>query len=105
MKNHSDVAADAAAALSESWAAGAGDAGALARALSIGRLVRLDWVLGVTTASSACKRVGAPFVSLTLRVADGASGQESVHTLELTLPEFQDFANKFASMATVMDSL
>ena len=78
-----DISAAAAAAGSE----GGGVASAK-RALSVGKLVGLDWKLGVSLASSECASLLAPFVALSFEVAD-ANGKASHLRVELTYAEFQ----------------
>jgi hypothetical protein len=60
----------------------------LADALSIGKLLSLDWKLGVSVKSNHCDNLAAPFVTIFIKVADG-NDKISAHSFELTISEFQ----------------
>ena len=85
--------AGAAAIVSQQWAASvSGLAAAVAtQALSVDRLVDMEWRFGVTASTSELKSVGATFLQLKLMLQkrDG-SGTEAVH-MELTLPQQVNF--------------
>ena len=78
--------------------------GVVARALSLGKLVGLDWKVGVALESSTCKTLNAPFVTVVLRVQH-ESGDISSHPMELSLGEYQSFAKSFRAIDAVMDTL
>ncbi len=77
---------------------------AAATGLRLGQLVALDWKVGVGLASSDCAALGAPFVSLKLRVAD-ASGKERTHALELTLEQFRELESNFEQIAAQLETV
>ena len=72
--------------------------------LRLGRLVKMSWKLGVGLASTHCKFLGAPFVSLVLEVAS-STGEVTSHSLELSLDEFQDFAKTFRDISQALDAV
>src|SRR3989338_6477720 len=57
-------------------------------ALKLGRLVHLEWKVGVTVANSHCKRLNSPFVRLCFHIADENEIVTS-HSFQLTIPEFE----------------
>ncbi|KAK8763607.1 hypothetical protein V5799_033784 [Amblyomma americanum] len=54
----------------------------------LGKLVNVEWKIGVAAMSDLCKNLNSPFIMLQLTVEDSASNQTR-HTIELTVPEFQ----------------
>ena len=86
----------AATIVSAQWSnAVSGLAAAVAtQALSVDRLVDMEWRFGVTASTSELKSVGATFLQLKLVLdkRDG-TGTEAVH-MELTLPQFYEFLAK-----------
>lgn len=63
-------------------------AAGLAEVLSIGKLLAMQWQLGVSVQSNHCENLDAPFVSVQLRVED-ANRDVSTHSFDLTLLEFK----------------
>jgi len=78
--------------------------GSTSQTFTIGELVDLQWRLGVAVKSSNCKNLSSPYVSLLIKVRDSDQKLQT-RTMELTLPEFQDFAKNFTDMSKLMDSL
>ncbi len=56
-------------------------------ALAIGKLCNLDWRVGVSMSSNSCNDLKAPYVGLSIEVAE-MSGEKSRHTIELSMLEF-----------------
>ncbi|XP_064404165.1 COMM domain-containing protein 6-like [Halichondria panicea] len=67
--------------------------------LSVGQLLSMEWKLGVAMSSSTCRSLNAPYLTLQLRL-----GQENTHTLDMTLPEFQNFASQLKDMASTLET-
>jgi hypothetical protein len=78
------------------------DSSSAARTLNIGRLISLDWKLGVSLTSSHCANLKTPFVSIIVRVAE-QDGEVATHALELSLPEFQDFKTTLRAAGSSLD--
>lgn len=68
------------------------------------KLVNVEWKIGVAAMSDLCKNLNSPFVMLELTVADSASNQ-SRHTIELTVAEFQKFASTMQELHGVMSTM
>lgn len=83
---------------------GGDELSAMQQCLRLGRLVGMEWKLGVGIASTHCKSLGAPFVSLLLKVAS-PTGEVTAHSLELNLEEFQDFAKTFRDISQSLDAI
>ncbi|EFA75501.1 COMM domain-containing protein 6 [Heterostelium album PN500] len=71
---------------------------------NIGRLIDFQWKLGVSVSSNKCEELNTPFISVFLKVLD-TNNQTISQSFELTLPEFQDFAQQFKDMSALMESL
>ncbi|GAM21311.1 hypothetical protein SAMD00019534_044860 [Acytostelium subglobosum LB1] len=71
---------------------------------NVGRLVDFQWKLGVSVSSNKCEQLNTPFISVFVKVLD-TNNQLASHSFELSVPEFQDFAQQFKDMSTLMDSL
>lgn len=95
---HTELSGDAAEALAAAADASRGKKTDAATALHLGRLVGMDWKLGVGVRSSHCEALRTPFVSIVLRVAD-TSGRVQFHPLELGLKEFGEFSRNFKQIA------
>jgi len=52
------------------------------------QLVDMQWSLGMSMASSNCRNLNSPFVSVLLKVAE-SSGTVTEQSFEMTLPEFK----------------
>jgi hypothetical protein len=72
--------------------------------LSVGELVSMDWKVGVATSSSDCKSLNAPYVSLQLKVSE-SQGQAKTHNVEMSLPEFQNFATQLREMSNALETV
>ena len=72
--------------------------------LTVGQLVSMDWKLGVSISSSACRSLNSPHVSLLLKVADPA-GTVQQHSVEMSVSEFQNFAAQLKEMANTLDTM
>lgn len=64
----------------------------------------LHWRLGVALASSTCKSLLSPYVSLSFTVMDG-NGNSTVHSSEMTYKEFQEFHGTFQLVSRKLESL
>lgn len=72
--------------------------------LSIGQLVEMQWKLGMAVGSDTCRSLNSPYVTLLLKIVE-PSGQISQRSLELTIPQFQNFHKQFKEMAAVMETV
>ena len=61
-----------------------------------GKLVSVDWELGVSVNSDSSVSINKPYVSLLFRVAN-AEGEESDHCAELSLEQFRALRAALAS--------
>ena len=68
-----------------------------------GRVSNVKWRLGVAVASSTCKKLSAPYVSLAFDVTI-SDGTKKRHTLELTYSEFQQFLRKLIQVDEAMSN-
>jgi hypothetical protein len=92
--------------------------------LSIGRLAGFEWKFGVSTESSACSKLNSPFVILLFRIADtdgmvcpdfsnldarsnshNLCTQVKSHCVEMSVSEFNEFAESLNSIVAVLDTL
>lgn len=71
---------------------------------SIGKLDKLDWEMGVSVASSACKKLLTPYITLTFAVSE-PTGKQRHQTVELSYAEFVDLKKDFTAIASKMDKL
>jgi len=78
--------------------------GELKRCLSLGRLVGMEWKLGVGIASSKGRALNAPYISLLVKIQE-SSGVTRAHPMELSLGEFQVFARTFRSIHDHLESV
>ncbi|XP_029314256.1 COMM domain-containing protein 6 [Cottoperca gobio] len=72
--------------------------------LSIGQLVDMQWKLGMAVSSDTCRSLNSPYVSLRLKIVE-PSGQICQRSLEMTIPQFQNFHKQFKEMAAVMETV
>ncbi|XP_066562669.1 COMM domain-containing protein 6 isoform X2 [Amia ocellicauda] len=72
--------------------------------INVGKLVDLQWRLGMAVSSDTCRSLNYPYVSMTLKVADSA-GQLSIKSFEMTIPQFQNFFRQFKEMAAVLETV
>ena len=70
--------------------------------LQVGKLLSMDWRLGLGVASSACADLAAPYVTLQLKIAD-AFGTVSVKTMELSVAQFTEFSKDVHAMAARLE--
>lgn len=80
-----ELNAEAQAIFSKVWSAHAPQlvsADSLQKALSVGQLVDIEWKMGVATASSQCKILAHPFVSVVLKIAT-SDGRVVSHPFEM----------------------
>ncbi|XP_075544313.1 uncharacterized protein LOC142578701 isoform X1 [Dermacentor variabilis] len=70
----------------------------------LGKLVNVEWKMGVSAMSDLCKNLNSPFVMLELTVEDSGSNR-SRHTIELTVPEFQKFASTMQELHAIMSTM
>jgi len=72
--------------------------------LNIGKLVSMEWKLGVAISSSQYNSVNAPFVTLLLKVSD-SNNAITAHSFELTGGEFNDFAKNLNDIQALLKVL
>lgn len=72
--------------------------------LSVGHLVDLQWKLGMAVSSDVCRSLNSPYVTLLLKIAKPC-GQIIQRSLELTIPQFQNFHKQFKEIAAVMETV
>uniref|UniRef100_A0A023G7F2 Putative comm domain-containing protein n=1 Tax=Amblyomma triste TaxID=251400 RepID=A0A023G7F2_AMBTT len=70
----------------------------------LGKLVNVDWKIGVAAMSDLCKNLNSPFIMLQLTLEDSAHNQTR-HTIELTVPEFQKFASTMQELHGIMSTM
>jgi len=74
------------------------------RSLQLGRLVGMEWRLGVGVSSNACASLKAPFVSLLLKIVD-ENGSTRAQPIELTLAQFADFSRTVGEIHQQLEGL
>jgi hypothetical protein len=109
------------AAVGEDDESGAAKGGGV---MSLGRLIGAEWSVGVTVGSSttcgaaatrggdsgsaasvgAGEGVAAPFVNVSLRIAD-ADGHVKTQALHLTVTEFRELERSLGDVSEVMDRM
>ena len=101
------LGAAAAAAVAQQWRGAASGlaAGVAAQALSVDRLVDMEWRFGVTASTSELGSVGATFLQLKLRLEGRDGGAPRAVHLELTLPQFYEFLAKMEKYQAYVDYL
>lgn len=72
--------------------------------LSINQLVDMQWKLGMAVSSDTCRSLNSPYVSLRLKILE-PSGQISYKSIEMTVPQFQNFHKQFKEMAALMETV
>ncbi|XP_077436278.1 COMM domain-containing protein 6 [Vanacampus margaritifer] len=72
--------------------------------LSVGRLVDMQWKLGMAVSSDTCRSLNSPFVTILLKIAE-PSGQISQKAFEMTVPQFQNFHKQMKELAAVMETI
>ena len=68
----------------------------------MGKLVSLEWKIGVAAASSLCATLLEPYALLIFRTAD-ADGRHARRAVELTLPELQQLTATFEEVSAVLE--
>lgn len=72
--------------------------------MKLGRLVKLDWKLGVRVSSSQCQSLNTPYVALTMHIAD-SDGKVRAIPLQLSLEEFRSLGGAFQDVVTQLDQI
>lgn len=72
--------------------------------LNLGRLVSMQWSMGVTISSQTMKLVGKPFVRLELKIAHG-SGDIKTYYVTLSLLQFQRLRQEIQTTKDKMQEL
>ncbi|XP_077393553.1 COMM domain-containing protein 6 isoform X2 [Festucalex cinctus] len=72
--------------------------------LSVGRLVDMQWKVGLAVSSDTCRSLNSPFVTILLKIAE-PSGQISQKAFEMTVPQFQNFHKQMKELAAVMETI
>jgi len=73
--------------------------------LRLGQLVAFDWKLGLGVASTHCRSLQAPFITVALTVASGGSGLRRTYAFEMSVPQFQDFSKTIQNIAQQLESV
>lgn len=69
-----------------------------------GQLIDFQWKLGMAVSSDSCRSLKYPYVAVMLKVADH-SGQVSSKSIEMTIPQFQNFYKQFKEIAAVIETV
>jgi len=72
--------------------------------VNMGRLVGLEWKLGVAIQSKECSNLLTPYVQLLFKVVDH-NGKITFQHLELTYSQFQDLSTTFRFVAAKLDTV
>ncbi|XP_049584354.1 COMM domain-containing protein 6 [Syngnathus scovelli] len=72
--------------------------------LSAGRLVDMQWKLGMAVSSDTCRSLNSPFVTILLKIAE-PTGQINQKAFEMTVPQFQNFHKQMKELAAVMETI
>ncbi|XP_028291218.1 COMM domain-containing protein 6 isoform X2 [Gouania willdenowi] len=73
-------------------------------ALGIGRIVDMQWKLGMAVSSDTCRNLNSPYVTLQLKIAE-PSGFIRQRSFEMSVQQFQNFHQQFKEMAAVMETV
>ncbi|KAM7338709.1 COMM domain-containing protein 6-like [Alexandromys fortis] len=68
------------------------------------QLVDFQWKLGMAVSSDRCRSLKYPYVAVKLKVAD-PSGQVNTKSIEMTIPQFQNFYRQFKEIAAVIETV
>ncbi|CAO2597242.1 COMM domain-containing protein 6 [Lemmus lemmus] len=68
------------------------------------QLVDFQWKLGMAVSSDCCRSLKYPYVAVKLKVAD-PSGQVNTKSIEMTIPQFQNFYRQFKEIAAVIETV
>ncbi|XP_057642164.1 COMM domain-containing protein 6 isoform X2 [Chionomys nivalis] len=58
----------------------------------------------MAVSSDRCRSLKYPYVAVKLKVAD-PSGQVNTKSIEMTIPQFQNFYRQFKEIATVIETV
>lgn len=72
--------------------------------LNLGRLVKMDYCMGITVSSSRMKKVNKPFVRLSLQIAHG-SGDFKTYFVTLSLLQFEQLREEIKVISMIMKDL
>eukprot|EP00727_Mastigamoeba_balamuthi_P006932 m51a1_g286 hypothetical protein (77) ;mRNA; r:329624-330022 len=75
----------------------------MAEAFTVGRLLSIDWKLGVACASDTCRRLGAPYVTALVRIEDDTHAVTE-HSVEMSIAQFQTFGRHIKDMSGIMET-
>jgi len=67
----------------------------------IGEVEKMDWKLSMSTSSSSCKNLDTPIVTLKLTLKND-NDERKYQSMELTIPEFQNFSNQLKEARSVL---
>lgn len=68
------------------------------------QLIDFQWKLGMAVSSDQCRSLKYPYVAVILKVADH-SGQVNSKSIEMTIPQFQNFYRQFKEIAAVIETV
>ncbi|CAG2227458.1 COMMD6 [Mytilus edulis] len=68
----------------------------------VGKLIDMQWKLGVAVSSDDCRNLNSTFVAMNLKVAD-TSGKLTSHAFEMTIPQFKNLSKQLQEMAKSME--
>eukprot|EP00761_Pharyngomonas_kirbyi_P007061 gb/GECH01007070.1/.p1 GENE.gb/GECH01007070.1/~~gb/GECH01007070.1/.p1 ORF type:complete len:201 (+),score=34.61 gb/GECH01007070.1/:1-603(+) len=71
---------------------------------TLGKLVGMDWKVGVSVASDSDEDLASPVITVALRIRN-SDGSISTRTIEMDVPRFNNFAKAFNDMSSVIDTL
>ncbi|XP_027021788.1 COMM domain-containing protein 6 [Tachysurus fulvidraco] len=72
--------------------------------VSIGKLVDIQWKLGMAVSSDTCRSLNSPHISVLMKIAD-TSGEISYKSFEMTVLQFQNFYRQFKEIASVLETV
>jgi len=73
----------------------------LAKHVSAGKLVDIQWRLGMGVSSDSCRNLNHPFIVLSLTVQH-PDMRTTQHVVEMSLSQFKNFYSQLKDMASVM---
>lgn len=69
--------------------------------LNVGKLLEVQWKVGMAVSSSLCKNLNSMFVTMMLRVLD-PKGEIIMKSFEMTLSDFRKFSSQIRDLANMM---
>lgn len=72
--------------------------------LQVGKLLDVQWTLGVAVTSNTCKNINSPFITMAVNVKD-SSGNVVSTSFEMSLTEFQSFSRQIKDAAAVLETM